>query len=376
MKCNRCLNEDESYFYKGSRGYYCRKCISFGRSMLKEEIEAVKLEEIRDDAYEYKLRYPLTIAQKKIAYACLKIIEKKDVLIHAITGAGKTEVTLPPIAKYLKEKKKVCFAIPRRQVVLELAYRFQKYFPNAKVVAVCQGYTTVTDGDLIVCTTHQLYRYYKAFDLLILDEPDAFPFRGNEVLHGIAKTGCRGHIIYLTATPDKELLEKEKRKELVRFTLNRRPHNHPLAIPEVIVGPSLYLFLRMILWLNNRNKPRMIFVPTIKVANYLGLILKLFYPSFVCTSKTENRDEVIKKYKEGNNILVCTTVMERGVTIENVDVCVLYADHAVFDEASLTQISGRVGRTFKYPEGNALFMCNSKSKNVYDTISSIVEANA
>ena len=37
---------------------------------------------------------------------------------------------------------------------------------------VCGGHTEVTDGDLIICTTHQLYRYYRAFDLLILDEPD------------------------------------------------------------------------------------------------------------------------------------------------------------------------------------------------------------
>ena len=83
----------------------------------------------------------------------------------------------------LREKKKVCFAIARRQVVLELQQRLQEIFSHAEVIAVCGGHTQVTDGDLIICTTHQLYRYYQAFDLLILDEPDAFPFRGDPVLH-------------------------------------------------------------------------------------------------------------------------------------------------------------------------------------------------
>ena len=44
-----------------------------------------------------------------------------------------------------------------------------QYFPKAKVIAVCGGHTAQTDGDLIICTTHQLYRYFHAFDLLILD---------------------------------------------------------------------------------------------------------------------------------------------------------------------------------------------------------------
>ena len=39
----------------------------------------------------------------------------------------------------------------------------------------------MTAGDLIVCTTHQLYRYYQAFDLLILDEPYETDLYGSTV---------------------------------------------------------------------------------------------------------------------------------------------------------------------------------------------------
>lgn len=169
MQCPRCLNTDESFFYKGTNGWYCRRCISFGRMMLEEEKEPVSLSPVKEGSEEYTLRYPLTKAQAKIAVKCAELIDTSDVLLHCVCGAGKTELVVLSIANMLKRGRKVCFAIPRRQVVLELRERLAQYFPNAKVIAVCGGHTQETDGDLIICTTHQLYRYYRAFDLLILD---------------------------------------------------------------------------------------------------------------------------------------------------------------------------------------------------------------
>ena len=64
MKCPRCGNTQKSYFYKGSHGYYCRKCIGFGRLLLEEEINS-KLEDIHDDCSEYTMQYPLTNSKKQ-----------------------------------------------------------------------------------------------------------------------------------------------------------------------------------------------------------------------------------------------------------------------------------------------------------------------
>ena len=123
MQCPRCLNTDETYFYKGSRGWYCRRCISFGRVMLEESREPVSLESAAEGCEEYTLQYPLTEAQNRISHACAEAVKKKDVLLHCVCGAGKTELVVESIAQALREKKKVCFAIPRRQVVLELCGR-------------------------------------------------------------------------------------------------------------------------------------------------------------------------------------------------------------------------------------------------------------
>ena len=376
MQCPRCLNTDEEYFFKGSKGWYCRKCISFGRIMLEEDAEPVSLSSVSEGSEEYTLQYPLTKAQAEIAVKCSELIDKTDVLLHCVCGAGKTELVVLSIAKMLKERKKVCFAIPRRQVVLELRERLALYFPHAKVTAVCGGHTQETDGDLIICTTHQLYRYYQAFDLLILDEPDAFPFQDNDVLYGIAQTACRGRTLYLSATPDRHLLERAEEGSLKMLKLMQRPHGYPMPVPEVFTAPASVLLLKMMVFICHHSSPLMIFVPSKRTARVLGFVINAFMPCAVCTSDIKNRDKVIDDFRKGRQrIMVTTTVMERGVTIPGADIIVFEADHPVFNIASLAQMAGRAGRSFDHPDGSVLFLCRQKCSAAYLCRKETEEAN-
>lgn len=379
MQCPRCGNTDSAWFYKGSRGCYCRRCIRFGRILLEEQLNPAALSPIPDDISEYVLKYPLTPAQKEIGHEAAEKIQTTDVLIQAVCGAGKTEMTVETIATALTRKQKIIFAIPRRQVVLELAERFRQIFPKAKIAAVCQGHTDVTDGDLIICTTHQLARYAPdGCDILILDEPDAFPFRGDPVLHGIARSAVKGHSLFLTATPDAELKQRIRKNELHLLQLNERPHGHPLPVPVLRIGPSPYLFLYLIHWLHTHSQhPRMVFVPTITMASILAKLLKVFFPqTMVLTSETGERDEAIQRYRsQRQGIIVTTTVLERGVTVPGVDVCVYEANHRVFDEAALIQMAGRAGRSFQCPTGSVLFLVKKRSALAEHCIQEIREAN-
>lgn len=377
MKCPRCGNLQKSYFYKGSHGYYCRKCIGFGRLLLEEEETSLELQAIQEDCSEYTMQYPLTKFQETVSKECQMNIRTQDVLLECVCGAGKTEMVLASIADALNENRKVCFAIARRQVVLELSERLKTYFKKAKIIAVCGGHTDEIDGDLIVCTTHQLYRYQGQFSLLILDEPDAFPYRGDEVLHGIAQHACIGHVIYLTATPDNYLLSRVQEGTMRHIVLNKRPHGHDLPVPRLCIYPSIVLFWVLLRWINKHTcNPRIIFVPTIKTASILGKILSIFMKCYVCTSESEDRDRIIYEFKkESNGIMIATTVLERGVTIPKADICVWHANHSVFDEAGLIQMAGRAGRSFTSPEGDVLFLCSEKTELVQLCKEKIEQAN-
>ncbi len=377
MKCPRCGNLQKSYFYKGSHGYYCRKCIGFGRFLLEEEETSLELQAIQEDCSEYTMQYPLTKFQEAVSKECQMNIRTQDVLLECVCGAGKTEMVLASIADALNENRKVCFAIARRQVVLELSERLKTYFKKAKIIAVCGGHTDEIDGDLIVCTTHQLYRYQGQFSLLILDEPDAFPYRGDEVLHGIAQHACIGHVIYLTATPDNYLLSRVQEGTMRHIVLNKRPHGHDLPVPRLCIYPSIVLFWVLLRWINKHTcNPRIIFVPTVKTASILGKILSIFMKCYVCTSESEDRDRIIYEFKkESNGIMIATTVLERGVTIPKADICVWHANHSVFDEAGLIQMAGRAGRSFTSPEGDVLFLCSEKTELVQLCKEKIEQAN-
>lgn len=371
MQCPRCKNKDKKYFYKSSKGWICRRCIQFKRVLIEEELGRNEVECSGDDVSEYTLRYPLTPKQKEISAQCLEsLIHGKDVFLDALCGGGKTELVLQSISYYLKQGKRVVFAVARRQVVLDLYGRLKPIFSKAKVIAVCQGYTDDLEGDLIVCTTHQLYRYPHTFDLVVLDEPDAFPYKGNEVLEGIVETSCIGQMVYLTATPDKTIKNRIKKGELTHLRLYRRPHGVDLPVPHLIVAPTIILFFILVCWIKkHEQKSLLIFVPTIAMAKVMHRLLSCLFQVDSCTSKTVDKDDIIQRFRETKiQCLIATTILERGVTIEGIDVCVFHADHDVFDEASLIQMSGRVGRSFKYPTGDCLFLSKRKSKLVDDCI--------
>ena len=203
MECKRCGNRDPNFFYLGSRGYYCRKCVRFKRILLDEEDEGL-LYDIDTSHFKSELSFDLSKYQLKASNDICKYINSGyDVLLNSVCGSGKTEIVVECIKEHLSKGLKVCYAISRKEVVIELAIRYRNIFKNAKVCAVYGGHHETIIGDLIICTTHQLFRYYKTFDLLILDEVDAFPLNNNETLMNIAINSCKGKIIYSTATTNK-----------------------------------------------------------------------------------------------------------------------------------------------------------------------------
>lgn len=375
MECLRCGNKDPTYFYKGSKGYYCRKCIRFARTLLKEDLEPMAYE-IGQNVQEYELKYELTEAQKRASKQCKNALNKGDVLLYCVCGAGKTELTIESISEHLSKGLKVAYAISRKEVVIELTERFRNIFTKAKVIGVYGGHHDDLTGDLIVCTTHQLFRYYKTFDLLILDEVDAFPLKGNETLMNISLNSCKGKIIFSTATIDGTLKEVLINRNYETVTLYTRPSNKPLIVPKVLYLQKIICIIYLTFILRSMANQCIIFVSSKSLCK---MLYKIYSHLFSCTyvySDLEDRNKNIldfknKKYK----YIVATTVLERGITIKDVNVAILNFD-SVFDSSSLIQMLGRVGRNINNPYGKAYLLSNHFSKDISKTINYLKEANS
>ena len=74
-------------------------------------------------------------------------------------------------------------------------------------------------------------------------------------------------------------------------------------------------------------------------------------------------------------ILVSTTLLERGITIEDVQVIVYRSDHMIFDERTLIQIAGRVGRKPSHPKGYVYFLASHQSMEVQKCVKTIKKLN-
>ena len=337
------------------------------------------MHEVVDDPNiaDYQLKYDLSLAQKNCAMAVLDHIKHgHDVLLWAVCGAGKTEMMMDSIQYTLSHGGRVGFLIPRRQVVLEVKDRLAKAFTNAKVVAVCAGYGSDLIGDIVVATTHQAVRYPHAFDLLILDEPDAFPYKGDPILEKIVQRARKGRMIYSTATPTDSLLNMVKTNTLSVVELNSRYTGKPMVVPQAFYGFKWMLIIRLLWFIKTATRSILIFVPTIALAKRLYFWLKPWFSCQYLTSKTTDKEKIIESFRNKEYpILIATSVLERGVTFIDIDVLIYLADHPVFDQAALQQMAGRVGRHPIYYLGRCEFLCSAQSDAVNQCIERIEYAN-
>jgi competence protein ComFA len=373
--CENCGCSDEKYFGIRNNKPYCRRCISFhGEKVLISDNSNL------DDDLKEQISYALSEEQEELS---LKIVEayanRKNSLIYAVCGAGKTELVYKVIAYALRNKQQVGFAIPRKDVVIELQDRIASAFPMAVVTSVYGGHTSTLNGNIIVLTTHQLYRYDHFFDLLIIDETDAFPYSNNETLMYMFEKSLKGQYIMMSATPLEWMKRKITKEKGAYFTLMKRYHGHPLIVPQVKIIPyfkSLYVIYKLKQY-QKAKKPCFVFTPTIVLAEELYAFIKLFVKKGdVVHSKRTNRNEIISSFKKGElNYLVTTSVLERGVTLKNIQVLVIYADHNIYNDATLVQISGRVGRKIDAYDGEVIFVADKENEAMALAISKIKEAN-
>ncbi|HWQ89044.1 MAG TPA: DEAD/DEAH box helicase family protein, partial [Desulfitobacteriaceae bacterium] len=392
-RCQRCGEmELEEWPGIGSNMATCRSCSSLGVSSSQQVLYRDKQGlERKTEAVSFFLQPALTAAQEGVSSQVLEFVSRnkeKEALLWAACGAGKTEVCFPSAAWALENGKSVLFAAPRQDVINDIAPRLQRNFPELQI-QILAGMIPVKyqKGNLVLATTHQILRFYRAFDLIFLDEMDAFPYHGNRMLEwGLVQAlSSEGKIVYLTATPSEEGLRKNNQAGRNLFRLPARHHRYPLPVPrwrKFSYQPQKPGFNRIMEKELQEAVSRgitLIFVPQISWVGPLVRYLELKFPQWRIAgsySSDPDRKQKIEDLKQGQYCLfVCTSILERGVTIPNAQVLVLAADHPIFEKRALIQMAGRAGRTKEYPGGLVLLVAARKTAAVTGAISWIREQN-
>lgn len=398
--CRRCGADQEYIFFtacgrcKKERCASCRHCLLLGRarscSMLyqfvrEEQNRALVVQSL--PPVSIRLTPWQMVASNKIK----SFIQKKtsSILFWAVTGAGKTETMIPVIDQLIRDGKSILWCTPRQDVVKELAPRLKSFFPKDFVT---EHYGGSPDAGmlspLVIATAHQTIRMAYRYDLVIVDEADAFPLERNYALEFTVKRSKRleGNMILLTATPTDSWLREMRNGKLPAVLLSRRYHGQPLPCPiwkreqrlELIKKDKPNRTVRMIMdEIQQTDGQALWFVPRIEDVGIVARWLKEQFPEqsdiidFV-SSIDENRSEKVVRFRQGKvQHLVTTTILERGVTVPRCHVVVLQADHPVYNRASLVQIAGRVGRSLQYQAGKVWFLSNDKTEPICQAIREI-----
>jgi competence protein ComFA len=356
---------------------------------LKSGLEAQgKMEAKTDFAYpEASFVLSFTAAQQEAALKLLSFAagdSRKEILVWAACGAGKTEICFPLLQHYLEEGKNILFAAPRRDVVHDVQPRLQKNFPAYRVRLLSGAVPPDWEkSQLTVATTHQVLRFWRAFDLIIFDEMDAYPYHGSQVLaYGLRQALKEdGRLVYLTATPAAEILPQVNSGQISLIRLPARHHGYPLPVPEVLklklpAGDKLaacqilkdksLAVLKALIGELAAKDPLLVFLPTISLVKEWTKVLQAVFPDKSVagswSTDRERKNKVSALLKGQISIFVSTSILERGITVSGLQVMVLYAQHELYDVRTLVQMAGRTGRTAQCPSGRAVFVAPRETK--------------
>ena len=287
-----------------------------------------------------------------------------DRLLCGDVGFGKTEVALRAAMKAVLDSKQVAILVPTTVLAQQHYTTAAKRFAGFPVnVDVLSRFRTPTQQkrtlaglkagtvDLII-GTHKLLSKQVAFHdlgLLIVDEEQRFGVTHKERLKEIS----RGvDVLTLSATPIPRTLNMALSGIRDMSTLEEPPQDrYPVQtfvmeydsgiiddaiLRELARGGQVYYLHNHVESIDTCAAAILKRIPTARIATAHGQM------------NEETLGEVMQRMADGEiDILVCTTIIETGIDIPNVNTLIIeYADR--FGLAQLHQLRGRVGRSGRH----------------------------
>ena len=171
----------------------------------------------------------------------LAVDDIKPVLLHGITGSGKTEIYLRAIKHVLSQGRQALLMIPEIGLTPQLFQRFCDFFPNQTVVAFHSGLNDLQraqnwqsahtgEADIVVGTRSSVFCGFRNLGMIIIDEEHDGSFKQQEGFHYHARdlavkraSQLKIPILLGSATPALETLLNAERKRYHYLLLNQRP---------------------------------------------------------------------------------------------------------------------------------------------------------
>ncbi len=313
----------------------------------------------------------------------MESIRPMDRLLCGDVGYGKTEVALRAAFKAVMDGKQVAFLVPTtilaQQHYNTMTDRFRDY--PLKVEMISRFRTPMQQKKILQDTkkgfvdilvgTHRLLSkdlQFKDLGLLIVDEEQRFGVRHKEKLKSLKENI---DVLTLSATPIPRTLQMglvgirdvstldeppEERSPIITYVMEYDAGIVRDAInKEIDRGGQVYFVYNRVSNIETMAEKIQALVPSARIAIGHGQM------------QERELENVMLDFHEGKyDVLLCTTIIETGMDIQNVNTMIVY-DAERLGLAQLYQLKGRIGRSdrssyayFTYEKGKSLSEISEK----------------
>lgn len=314
--------------------------------------------------FEYRFPYEETPDQLKVIDEIKKDMEKArpmDRLLCGDVGYGKTEVAIRAAFKAVMDGKQVAVLVPTTILAQQHYNNFEERFSGfAATVGMLSRFRTpaqqkqtienLRTGNLdILIGTHRLLSKdveFKDLGLLVVDEEQRFGVKHKETLKELKKSV---DVLTLTATPiprtlhmsmigirDMSLIEDPPEERFPVQTYVAAYNESLIAdviAKEIARGGQVYYVYNRVQGIHQIAAKISNLVPQAKIIVGHGQMGE------------RQLEKVMMEYYQGHHdVLVCTTIIESGLDISNVNTIIIQ-DADRLGLSQLYQLRGRVGRT-------------------------------
>ena len=317
--------------------------------------------------FENDFQHDLTIDQKRAIAQIKEDMESSvpmDRLLCGDVGFGKTEVAFVAAFKSILDSKQVLFLCPTtilsKQHYDNALTRFQNFPVN---IALLNRFTTPKEVNRIVnglkegtidmvIGTHRLLSddiKLKDLGLLIIDEEQRFGVAHKEKIKEY-KTNI--DVLTLTATPIPRTLQMSL-VGIRSLSLIETPPINRYPIQTYVVEENKQILREAIYKeLSREGQVFILYNRVQSIKEFAARIHNIVPDARICIAhgqmnKTELEDTIYKFVNYEYDILICTTIIETGIDIPNVNTLIIM-DADRFGLSQLYQIRGRVGRSDKF----------------------------
>ncbi|SHK04521.1 transcription-repair coupling factor [Clostridium cavendishii DSM 21758] len=283
-----------------------------------------------------------------------------DRLLCGDVGYGKTEVAVRAAFKAVMDGKQVAFLVPTTILADQHYKNFKKRFSDFPVAIdmISRFRTTkqqketlkaVKEGNVdILIGTHRLVSkdiQFKDLGLLIVDEEQRFGVTQKEKIKNIKKNV---DVLTLSATPIPRTLHMSL-TGVRDISVIETPPEERYPIQTYVVEQNEQLIRDAIL--REKNRGGQVFFVYNRVEHIQGMasFLQNLVPECKITvahgqmTERQLETEMIAFMNKEADILLCTTIIETGIDIQNVNTMIIY-DADKMGLSQLYQLRGRVGR--------------------------------